>query len=264
MKTLISMLALAVCCFFFQKDGTAQNGETEYVTVEYMKVKPGMWQEYRECERAWKLVHQARKKAGYITGWELERVVFPAGTGMEYDFLAITHYKNWGAILAENNETWDAVFQTLPEDQRTIANRAEELRDLVKREIWSGGDRVFATGGDRPKFAVENFMRIADANWDAWEKMEMEFVKPVHQKSIELGTRAGWMMAYMVLPRGADYPYRASTIDFFNSWEQMGLDEGKSWETVYPGMTYEEIGARFENTRTIAKTEVRRLVDYVE
>ena len=68
-------------------------------------------------------------------------------------------------------------------------------------------------------------------------------------------------MGYMVMPRGQDYPYHASTIDFYHTWEQMNLDEGKAWEAIHPGV---ELGSRFEATRTITKTEVRRLVDFVE
>ena len=74
MKTIISILTLAVCCLFFHENTIAQNGDTGFVIVEYMKLKPGMNDEYRDCERAWKLIHQERVKAGYITGWELEQV----------------------------------------------------------------------------------------------------------------------------------------------------------------------------------------------
>lgn len=73
MKTIISILTLALTCLYFHPNLHAQQ-ETGYVIVEYMKVKPGMNDEYRDCERAWKLIHQERVKAGYITGWELEQV----------------------------------------------------------------------------------------------------------------------------------------------------------------------------------------------
>jgi hypothetical protein len=267
MKTFISILTLAFTCLFFHSNLHAQN-DTEYVIVEYMKVKPGMWDKYRECEKAWKLIHQNRVKAGYITGWELEEVIFPSGTDSEYDFLTITHVKNWKAINDLNDtwtdQVWANLTKNLSAEQKDIANKAEEYRDIVKREIWTGGEQVFAPSGKRPIYVVENFMRIPPAGMDAWEKMETEFVMPVHKKSVELGTRAGWMMTNMVLPRGADYPYQASTLDLYDSWEQMGLDEGKAWEAVHPGMDWGKVGQRFNATRTIAKTEVRRLVDQTE
>ena len=267
MKTIISILTLALTCLYFHPNLHAQQ-ETGYVIVEYMKVKPGMNDEYRDCERAWKLIHQERVKAGYITGWELEQVVFPSGTDSEYDYLTITHLKNWKAINDLNgtwtDEIWANLTKGLTAKQKEIADNAELYRDIVKREIWAGGEQVFVPGGKRPMYAVENFMRIPPGRMDAWEEMETEFVMPVHKKSVELGTRAGWMITYMVLPRGADYPYQASTLDLYDSWEQMGLDEGKAWEAVHPGMDWGKAVQRFNATRTIAKTEVRRLVDFVE
>ncbi len=94
--------------------------------------------------------------------------------------------------------------------------------------------------------------------------MATRFAKPVHEKNITKGTRAGWLMGFMVLPRGGGYPYQASTVDFFNSWEDMDKDEGKAWQEVYPGMSEALISKRIESSRSLVKTEVRRLVESVE
>jgi hypothetical protein len=262
MKIFISILTLAVFSLLFHGQINAQNDDTEYVVVEYMKVKPGMLDKYLECEEAWKLVHQYRVKEGLITGWELEQVLYPSGTNSEYDFLTITHFKNWKAM--RSGENWyDAAMKTLPADKREIADNAEQYRNLVKREIWTAGDKVFATGNIRPQYAVVNYMKIPANGWEDWVEMETQFVKPVHEKNIAMGNRAGWLMASMVLPRGNGYPYQAATVDFYNTWEDMNKDEGKVWEAVYPGMSQSGIGNRITATRTLVKAEVRKLVDYV-
>lgn len=127
MKTFISALTLTLCCFFFNQQLKAQaaTDNTEMVIVEYMKVKPGMLEKYRDCEAVWKLIHQERVKAGYITGWELEEVLFPSGTDAEYDFLTITHLKNWKAMDDLNNtwteETWAKLTKNLKPDQLKLA-----------------------------------------------------------------------------------------------------------------------------------------------
>ncbi|MDX1942371.1 MAG: hypothetical protein SFU99_17535 [Saprospiraceae bacterium] len=261
-KHLYLLTVAAFTCLLFHQNLSAQN-DAGYVIVEYMKVKPGMWEKYLECEKAWKLVHQYRVKESLITGWELEQVVFPAGTDTEYDFLTVTHYKNWKAMGSEVN-WYDAALKTLPADKREIAQNADLYRDLVKSEVWTTGDMVFASGGKRPLYAVENFMKIPAGGWEDWVEMESKFVKPVHEKSIAMGNRAGWLMGFMVMPRGDGYPYQASTVDYYNTWEDMGKDEGKAWQAVYPGMSEDRIGQKIESTRSIYKTEVRRLVDFVE
>jgi hypothetical protein len=270
MKTFFFVLTLTLGCFLFNQNIYAQApaGDTEYVIVEYMKVKPGMWDKYMECEKVWKLIHQERVKAGYIKGWELEQVIFPSGTNSEYDFLTITHLKNWKAIDDLNgtwtDEIWAKLTSKLTPEQKKMANDAADYRDLVKREIWTAGDMVFAPGNAKHRYIVENFMKIPDGGWEDWMDMESKFVKPVHKKSVELGTRAGWLMGFMVLPRGGDYSYDASTLDFYDSWEQMGKDEGKSWEAIYPDMTDGQITTLINDTRKIVKTEVRMLVDFAE
>lgn len=264
MKNLFSIFALAFFCFFITDNIYAQDGDTEYVVAEYMKVKPGMWDKYLECEKAWKTVHEARKKAGSITGWELEEVLFPSGTDTEYDFLVLTHYKNWEAINAEDWGSMSAHVDALPADKKEIANNAAQYRDIVKREIWSAVDMVFGEGTSRPKFAVENYMRIPIGGWADWIEMETEFVKPVHVKSIEMGFRAGWLVGNLILPRGADYPYQGSTIDYYNSWEEMNKSDQAAWDAVYPGMTNTLSSGRIVGTRTLARTEVRELIDFIE
>lgn len=267
MKTIISILTLALTCLFFLPNLHAQN-DAGYVIVEYMKVKPGMSEKYLACEKAWKLIHQNRVKEGYITGWEFEEVMFPSGTGSEYDYLTITHLKNWKAINDLNgtwtDQIWANLTRNLTAEQKDVANKAGDYRDIVKREIWTAGDMVFAPGVTKALYRVENFMKIPAGGWEDWVEMESKFVKPVHVKSISMGTRAGWLMGFMILPRGDGYPYQGSTVDYYNTWEDMAKDEGKAWQAVYPGMSEDRIGKKIEATRSIYKTEVRRLVDSVE
>ncbi|MDP5169720.1 MAG: hypothetical protein NWR72_05705, partial [Bacteroidia bacterium] len=150
-------------------------------------------------------------------------------------------------------------------EQKALANDAEEFRDIVKREIWTAVDMVFgADESHQPTFRVENFMEIPANGWDAWVAMETELAKPVHAKNIESGSRAGWVLTSLVMPRGQGLPYQASTLDFYDSWEQMNSDEGAAWATVHPKLTEAEIVKRIESTRTIMRSEVRMLVEYIE
>jgi len=264
MKQIISILCLAIFSLLSSNNSVAQDQEQQYVVVEYMKVKPGMMEKYRECEKAWKMIHDARLKAGYITGWELERVVSPNGMNSEYDFVTITQYKNWNAIDAEDRSTFGELFKALPEDMSKIADNAEDYRDLVKKEIWAGQEIIFAPGAKNPKYRVENFMSLPKGGWNNWFEMESTFAKPFIEKSIELGNRAGWLIGSMIMPRGDEFPYQVSTIDFYDSWEDMGKSDEAAWKAVHGDMDEEQIGKRIEASRTIVRSEVRVLVDFVD
>lgn len=258
------MLTLAFFCLFLNENLHAQNDEPGFAVVEYMKVKPGMMEEYRECEKVWKTIHQARIKAGYITGWQIEKVMYPSGTDAEYDFVVSTIYKDWKAIDAENGETFAALFKAMPEEERAIANNASEYRDIVKREIWTAEEMIFAPGSTRPKYIVENFMSIPIGGWNKWLEMETTFAKPFILKSMEMGNRAGWLIGNMIFPRGREYPYQASTVDYYHSWEDMSINESEIWKIVHGNISSEEIGARIGSVRTVVRSEVRYLLDYVE
>ena len=156
-------------------------------------------------------------------------------------------------------------MQALPADKREIAEKAELYRDIVKTEVWTAGEMAFQPGStSRPRYIVDNYMQIPVGGWEAWIELETNFVKPVHEKNIAMGNRAGWLMAFLVLPRGDGLPYQASTIDYYDSWEDMDKDEGQAWEAVYPGMSETYVSDRIESTRRLVRTEVRELVYSVE
>ena len=264
MRLLISILFLTAIGLFSSGNLVAQEQDRQYVVVEYMKVKPGMMAKYRECEKAWKMIHEARLKAGSIQGWELERVMFPSGTNNEYDYVTITQYKNWNAIYAEDGGTFTALIKALPKEMREAADNAADYRDLVKREIWTSQDRVFAPDAKNPKYRVENFMSLPAGGYDQWLDMETTFAKPFIEKSIEMGNRAGWLIGSVVFPRGAEFPYQVSSLDFYDSWEDMGKSDAKAWTAVYGDMKDEQIGKRINSSRTLVRSEVRVLVDFVK
>lgn len=256
-----STFILAFVSILFAFNINAQEDEA-HVVVEYMKVKPGMMNKYLECEAVWKTLHQHRVKSGAITGWELEQVLYPSGTNHEYDYVTITHYKSWDAIDAED---WNKYDNVLSEKDYEAAMDAYLYRDCVKREIWTAGERVFTPDGKRPEIMIENFMNIPAGGFNAWHDMELEIAKPIMEKSVKNGTRAGWMTTFKVLPRtwGED-EYQVSTLDIYEDWSQMNIGDGKAIEALHPGKTMSDVFGNFSSVRTILRSEVRRLVDYVE
>jgi hypothetical protein len=252
MKTFISILLLAVICLL--SNTTQAQG---YVVVNYMKVKPGMWDKYLECEKAWKTIHQNRKVQGKISAWWIEEVVYPSGANAEYDFLVATTVDTWDAIghLWDN---WEAEQKALPANLKDIVANTGQYRDIVKSEIWRTVDYISKKDA-KPNYVVENFFKVPPGGWDDYMEMETRFVKPVHQKNIDLGNRLGWVLTYMVAPQGEDQPYDCSTVDLYDKWEDLDNDEGKAWETIYPNMSDAHISKRIESTRSLVRREIRRV-----
>lgn len=237
--------------------------QAQLAVVEYMKVKPGMWEKYLECEQAYKIIHQERVEKGYILSWQLDQVLFPSGANTEYDFITVTEIKDLQALETVNDH-WDELIEGAPADQLELLSNADDYRTLVKREVWEILDYVPTPGDQRPKYILDNYMRVPAGGWQAYVEMESKFVKPIHEKSAAAGNRAGWLLAAMVLPQGDDFAYQASAVDFFHTLPDMTNDNSPFWKEVYPNMSDEEIGKRIESARTVAKRELRVIVDYTE
>jgi hypothetical protein len=262
-KNLIASILLVFSTCWSMNLNAQGEEQTDVVLVEYMKVKPGMMDNYKKCEKVWKKIHELRVKEGAITGWELNEVLFPSGTSAEYDFLTVTHYKNWGAMNEEGIKNWVSYFKTLNKEEQKIADSTEMYRDLVKREIWEAPVRLEPKEGSMPKYFVENFMNIKEGKWEEWMNMEVDFAMPVHKKNIEKGNLGGWLLTNMLLPRGAELPYQASTVDIYNTWEDMAKDQGAAWKEVYPEMDWGKIDKKVNSSRTIVRSEVREVIYFV-
>ncbi|HEY0741297.1 MAG TPA: hypothetical protein VGD40_07545 [Chryseosolibacter sp.] len=107
----------------------------KYVTIDFMKVKPGMASEYMKVEDEWKPFHQHLADNGKAGGWGLWSVIFPGGSSGSHDFVTSSRYSNY-AQLGELDyaATMKAVYPS--KDLQTIFDHAEKSRDLVRSELW--------------------------------------------------------------------------------------------------------------------------------
>lgn len=265
MRFLFTLLLTLSCTLFSTQLLQAQEEDNRvFAIVDYMKVAPGMHAEYLACENAWKTIHQERVKAGDILGWEVEEVVY-SGVNEEYNYLTVTLVKGWAAV-ERGNMDFDKLTASLPDDQRKYIDNANDYRTWVKGEIWQMQDQVFPEGDNRPLYRVENFCDLPDVpnTWDNYMTMEKEFAKPVIEERVKTGKQAGWVLSNLFRSRGSAYSYHVSTLDFFDSWEDIAASDDESWETVYPDLTDEQIGRRIYSTKIPVRTEIRKLVLYTE
>ena len=77
-----------------------------YSHYAYMKVKPGMYDDYLKLEKAWKKIHAANKKAGKLHDWSLVEMLSPSGASNEYDFVCRNTYIGAAALAASYESTY--------------------------------------------------------------------------------------------------------------------------------------------------------------
>lgn len=233
-----------------------------------MKVSSEMSGEYRDCERAWKKIHQFKKEQGAIEGWALERIVSPAGSSNDYNYVTRKRFKDVNQLAAYQDnpympENWKSL---LTEKEIELVNRTNKIRTWVKSEVWSTEERILSEDVDDSQIVVVNHFSIpANKMRSDHMKMERDLWMPVHKKRIKDGSMMGWLLLQRELPIGTDHGASVATVDVYKDMAQFWqpFDEDEFLE-VHPGKSMDEIWKETLAAGTRSSAEIRRAIDSTE
>lgn len=260
MKAINSILT-CLACMAFTIQLTAQDNPQVWYVVDYMKVKPGMYDKYLECEQAWKSIHTERKKRGIITNWELFQVDFPAGSNTEYDYVTVTTinggWKGYGKLYSDWSDDYTKV---VPKDKLPVVQNTESYRTLVKTEVLSLQDFVYNKDNKPFKYCFVNYFDVPDGRWEEYYDMETKLVKPVHQMDIDNGKRLGWLLNAVAIPSAND-SHDAITVDLYENWDSVGSGTEGAWKKIHPNMSDAYIDRQIESSRKFIKREMWELIN---
>ena len=124
-------------------NGTVNNTAFKYIQVNFMNVKQGEENEYLDVEDSiWKPVHQELVDNRAKAGWSLWSLVFPNGSGLPYQFLAVDDFTDFSQI---GNVNYSDVFSKVHKDKNLneLYDRTNNSRILVKSELWESLDAIF-------------------------------------------------------------------------------------------------------------------------
>jgi hypothetical protein len=260
----INFFFLFILSILHTSSSYAQVDPSHFVVVDYMKVAPENNVAYLRTEQElWKPMHTERIKRGIIVGWYLYAVQF-AGTGNEYNYVVINVYDD--ASHLEN--PWNAdipnkIHPKLSIDK--ILERTQAVRETVKSELHYSIATAPAIPLDKPApYMQVNYMQVAPQMQSEYEQIESEIWLPIHNQSIESGRTNGWGLWKRLFPRGTGEDYQYMTLNTFSDFSTiLGLDFSVSFNEIHPGKNYELVLEKAQETRTIKRTELWDLIDYV-
>jgi hypothetical protein len=237
--------------------------ETVLEEVEFMKVMPGMGDEYVKTEAVWKKIHEMRKANGEILYWALFHCVYPSGSENKYDYITVTGYKNGATLQAKENATVEAWTKGLTKEEIDVVMNTNKTRKLIATEL----DAKLVGIGDNPSanYVLSRFMKIAPNNQVEYEKM-IDMAKPVLAEAIKNGKAAGYEFFKTVLPIAHDVPDYTGCFDFTNlndALKNMGgfPDLEAEFKKVLPAQNYATWSKRLSEMRQIIGTELWKKVD---
>lgn len=236
----IKALALIALYFLIAAEGQAQTPaatDPVYIQREYMKVMPGMWDDYLKAEQVWKAVHQRRKDEGKILGWTLYRSIYPSGTNAEYDYMTVTRFKSGKELEEAGKMTWDYITKGMSKEDLAIADNTEKTRNLVATRLYRMTESI-TPGADFMKITNLQAAPGKGAELAQHEKM----MKPVFEAAAKMGSIASWTFGSIM------YPYNPEVGNYYRIIGTNSLDDMLKAETnnylelafkkVYPTKDY--------------------------
>jgi len=247
-KVLFTLLLAALPLSLFAQGPT--------IVLEYMKVTQESEGLYLEVEQAWKEIHKKRIDEGLSIGWQLWRNVY-AGYGDPYQYVTINWYKDWAHSLAETpDDFWAAVWESAGDD---LYEKTAKSRVLVDREVTHQVMAADSSAG--ASYILVNRMKVKPGMGGDYEKFEREFAKPLYEEAIRRGQGSHWGV-WNAFPFDAAH-LRYSTVDGYNSIEQLTAGGEDLMPIVHPDLTWEEAVKKSNSIRTMVSSELWELVDFV-
>ncbi len=264
----ISLLMLAIL-FCQTQSAIAQQAEpTYYVAYDYMKVKPGKWDDYLRLEKAFKKIHSAKKKAGKMDTWGLMEVLSPSGASREYDYVTYNIYAGEAQLANyyEGEYMPDNWSQMLTPGELQLVMNANEIRTIVKTEVWTGTDEVLADDFKTSKISVFNYFDFpANGSHSKHVKVETDIWKPIHAARVKDGKMKGWRLLQMQMPFGADMPYQDASVDLYADMAQyLAAWDNQYFAKVHPGKDVSAIMKQTNEACTLLRGEVRMVIDRLD
>ncbi len=236
-----------------------------FVTIQYMKVEPSNIDNYLELESLWKKMHQARVESGELLYWGLHQVVSPTGTDAEYNFTTVNLYEGQEALAAHyEGSIPESMTKLYTEDEMKIMQRTNEIRDLVKEEVYVRTLRV-TDGKPGANIIVTNYMELlGDATPADHTEMEKVWEK-IHQARIDDGNMKAWSSWDMVLPMNTDIRHQSITVDFYEDMSQwMAPFYEKYFAQVYPDMDLAKFASEMEAVFSRYRVDIQMRIDGTE
>jgi hypothetical protein len=250
-KALLILLALAF----------AVPAEAQYMgaRVEYVKVKSGQWDNYRQLEKIALKVHQARVEEGDIVQWHMYRKMY-AGADDPYDFILVHFYDDY---MKSNNPFPTAIVEELfsEEERADMMKKVGETRTIGKIEYY---DQVAASETFKPApFIRMNRYKVEPGQAGRYVQSRREITQPLFSEFVKRGHMAGWTMWRKLT---YDQEFQFVTVDAFEEFGQWkkGMPYQEIWKEVHPDKVQSEVHPEYASLRMPVSSEYWRLVEFTE
>jgi hypothetical protein len=206
------VLLISLWTLFGPCPAGAQNGASQpqprYAVLEYLKRDPLKSPELRTLVREIVVpLEKERLRTGQIRSSSLWSVIYPGGTGGEYDMLSVTQFDKFADIENPRN-TFNTVHPGLAASEFNV--RINAARKVVRREVVEilglarpgPQDARMQPAAPPAKYARIDYMKPEPSKGREYAESELKYYQPLWQEAVNQGLMRVWSVNAVRLPTG--------------------------------------------------------------
>jgi hypothetical protein len=211
-----------------------------------------------------KKFHMARKDAGVEMGWNLTKVVLPAGEEASYHYISTAFSEKFPAL-----DPSPADLAPFIEKAGSTPEKFREslfgLGTLVRIALSSPVERL---GEIEPgDFLRVDYMKVPPGKGADYVAMERTVYKPLHERRIKEGHISAWTLNAVIYPGGTQRDYDFFTLNAVKKSDGFGaMNSGYGlpfFSKVHPDLNYFSTVTRTSELRSLVNTRYIRVMEMV-
>ncbi|MBL7810179.1 MAG: hypothetical protein JNN28_20320, partial [Saprospiraceae bacterium] len=211
MKTskIFLFLATVVVAVLITVASHAQTSSSTFLEATYIKVTPGMNENYLNANKIFKKLNDGRKAAKALSFWGLYRRVYPIKGNLDFDYAILELFPSGKEMQARKDlSAWDEPVHGLTAKEiSTSIGALNNLRTIVAKDVFDPrfgvGDATTSAVGD---YVLRSKIKVSDANLEAYEKT-LESIKPVMEEAVKAGKFKSWNVLKRAIATNVDGDY---------------------------------------------------------
>lgn len=235
--------------------------EPLYLIFELMTVDEGDGGDYWKTENFWEKLHQERIKNGDIIGWDLWALT-PSGTDQGHQYMTVTLFNDPVKMMqgGDFDKAMDGAYGDMSQvDRDNMMEHTAKSRDLAVRiyltQIATAGDYEMPLG----TIASINFMKAKPGEYEAYEKMESQEFKSMHQQRINQGGMEMWGLLRNMVGYGTEAYASHITVDMYKDWDQFFNGSSNMELTPAQQKAYDNISEKRDLRSLVFGTLVKKV-----
>lgn len=259
----ISLLTILVC-LILAFSTIAQDRQGKYMHVDYLKIENSSDDDFlRHISSTFLSIQELRKENGSIDNWYVYKVTYPGTQNSFYNYVVITISEQMSGF----EDVLEQYSDQLPrKDRQKLTDDYMSFLSPNHSELWKIRNSVVTDDSFSPsRYIVINYMNVGLGYEYEYQMFEDEIARPLHEERMNRNQMRGWELHELLMPRGLDYGYNFSTLDYFENLED--IEFGFTDELIrhtHPDTNIIEFFENIYRTRDLVKSELWEMVEALE